>query len=365
MDEVVVGLGERRYPIRIGSNCAAQLGDGVRDALPRCDRLLVVSDPEIARLHASPVLDSLRGAGFLVELLEIPEGEVYKTVATTERIWDHLITRGYTRQSAAVALGGGVVGDVTGFAAAAYMRGIEFVQVPTTLLAMVDSSVGGKTGVNHPRAKNVIGAFWQPRLVFMDMAFLETLPPEEFRSGFAEVIKHGVIRDADYFAFLEERLDAIFALDHEALAHTVKVSCEIKSAVVAADEREGGLRAILNFGHTLGHALEALGGYGGLRHGEAVAVGMVGAARIAERMGLTSEETGARLRKLVARSGLPSRFPDLGVDSVLDRLKSDKKVRDGRVRFVLPTRIGDVVIRDDVPRGIIADTIREMGGGRS
>ena len=360
MREIVVGLEERQYPIRIGSDCVAELGPQARAALPRCDRLLVVSNPEIARLHAAPVLESLRGAGLETELFEIPEGETHKNVDTVGAIWDHLIMGSYTRQSAIAALGGGVVGDVAGFAAASYMRGIGYIQLPTTLLAMVDSSVGGKTGINHPHAKNIIGAFWQPKLVFMDMALLGTLFEEEFRSGFAEVIKHGVIRDAGYFAYLEDNLDAIFALDGTALAHVVAGSCEIKADVVAQDEREGGLRAILNCGHTLGHAIEALTGYGGARHGEAVAVGMIAAARIAAKMDLTSEETETRLRALIERASLPTRFPELDVAVLIARLRTDKKVRDGRVRFVLPTRIGDVTIRDDVPSKVIEETVRGM-----
>jgi len=362
METITVGLGERQYPIQIGSERVADLGAAAREALPRCDRLLVVSNADIAALHAQPVLESLRAGGFEPALLELPEGEAKKTVATVERVWDHLITKGYTRQSALVALGGGVVGDITGFAAASYMRGIDCIQVPTSLLAMVDSSVGGKTGVNHPRAKNTIGAFWQPRLVFIDTAFLHTLPPEELRAGFAEVIKHGCIRNTAYFEFLETHLDAIFALDDAALARVVAGSCEIKADVVARDERESGLRTILNYGHTLGHAVETLAGYGQVRHGEAVAIGMVAAAGIAVEMGLCDPGVLNRTRSLIERSGLPTRFPsDLTTGAVLGKLKSDKKVQDGRVRFVLPTSLGEVTIRDDVPRETIAATIESTG----
>ncbi|MBN1866175.1 3-dehydroquinate synthase [Candidatus Sumerlaeota bacterium] len=366
MEEIVVGLGERKYPIRIGCECARELGGQVRAALPRCDRLMVVTNPDIARLYAEPVLESLRATGLAVDLFEIPEGESSKCIAVLETIWDRLIRSGFTRQSALVALGGGVVGDVAGFAAATYMRGIDVVQVPTTLLAMVDSSVGGKTAVNHPLAKNIVGAFWQPRLVFMDIAFLRTLPVEEFRSGFAEVIKHGVIRDAEYFRFLEEDLDRIFALDGDTLGRVVRVSCEIKASVVEEDERESGLRAILNCGHTLGHAIEALGGYGeGSRHGEAVAVGMLAEARVAERLGLIDAESVARIQHLLERSGLPVRCPAFPVAEIVDRLKSDKKVRDGRVTFVLPSGIGWVATRNDVPRDLIAEILIEMGANSS
>ncbi|HPS03087.1 MAG TPA: 3-dehydroquinate synthase [Candidatus Sumerlaeota bacterium] len=365
MEEILVGLGDRQYPIRIGCDCVAALGAQAREALPRCDRIAVVSNPEIARLHGAAVLESLCQAGFNAELIEIPEGEAQKTVETVHRIWDHLIEHGYTRQSALVALGGGVVGDMTGFAAATYMRGIEFIQVPTTLLAMVDSSVGGKTGVNLTRAKNSVGAFWQPKLVFMDLVFLRTLPVEEFRSGFAEVIKHGVIRDADYFEFLEKNRERIFALDGEALVRVVAGSCRVKADVVAHDEREAGLRAILNFGHTVGHALEALSGYGQVRHGEAVAIGMVAAARIARAMGVcTDEALTGRLERLIETSGLPACIQGLELQAVLDRMKSDKKVLDGHLRFVLPVKMGEVVIRNDVPREILSRVIEEMGALR-
>ena len=356
MEKVTVNLGDKSYGIFIDSDWIASLGGRVREVID-ANRILIVSNPTVAGHYGAAALESLRGAGYKAELIEIPEGEENKSVATVERIWDYLIRNGYSRQSALVALGGGVVGDITGFAAASYMRGIEFVQVPTTLLAMVDSSVGGKTGVNHPLAKNIIGAFWQPRLVFVDVACLRTLPVEELRSGFAEVIKHGVIRDAEYFAFLEQNLDKIFGLEREALIHTVEVSCAIKADVVSQDERENGLRAILNFGHTLGHTIEALRHYEGSRHGEAVSIGMVGAAGIAERMGLAASDVTARLRKLIERTGLPVAFPDFPVGQILNRLKSDKKVKNDRIRFVLPTRIGDVVVRDDVPTEIIAGVI--------
>jgi 3-dehydroquinate synthase len=362
MEEIIVGLGDRQYPIRIGCDCVAELGAQAREALPRCDRIAVVSNPEIARLHGGAVLESLRQAGFNAELVEIPEGEAQKTVETVHRIWDHLIEHGYTRQSALVALGGGVVGDMTGFAAATYMRGIAFIQVPTTLLAMVDSSVGGKTGVNLTRAKNSVGAFWQPKRVFMDLAFLRTLPIEEFRSGFAEVIKHGVIRDAGYFEFLEKNLERIFALDGAAMTHVVAGSCRVKADVVAHDERESGLRAILNYGHTVGHAIEALSGYGQVRHGEAVAIGMVAAARIARAIGVcTDEALTDRLERLIEASGLPARIQGLELQAVLDRMKSDKKVLDGCLRFVLPVKLGEVVIRNDVPRDVLSRVIEEMG----
>jgi 3-dehydroquinate synthase len=364
MDDLIVGLGDRQYPIVIGASNLSALGQRVREALPKCDRLLVVTNPEVGRLHAGKVTRSLERAGLTVEVLGIQEGERHKTVATAEEIWDHLIRHGYTRQSALLALGGGVVGDITGFAAACYMRGIAFIQVPTTLLAMVDSSVGGKTGVNHPHAKNTIGAFWQPRLVFMDIALLGTLPVEEFRSGFAEVVKHGVIRDAAYFAYLEKNLDLIFGQNASALTHVVEGSCRIKAVVVERDEREAGLRAILNFGHTVGHAVEALSEYGTVRHGYAGSIGMAAAVGIAERMGLCHPGLHCRLTGLLEICGLPIRLPVLDEQKVMEHLRTDKKVRDGKVRFVLPVQMGEVVIRDDVSAEVIIETLRAMKEGK-
>lgn len=360
MQEIQVGLEERTYPIHIDHGCKARIGELARRALPRCDRLLVVTDSRVGPIHGRALRDALSATdGPRAEILEIPEGETHKRVETVGGVWNYLIAQGYTRQSALVALGGGVVGDIAGFAAATYMRGIPFIQAPTSLLAMVDSSVGGKTGVNHPRAKNIIGAFWQPRLVFIDTACLSTLAPEEFRSGYAEVLKHGVIRDAEYFSFLEDRHDDIFALRPEALEHTVAVSCRIKAAVVAHDEREAGLRAILNCGHTLGHAVEALSNYT-VRHGEAVAIGLAAAGRIAVRMGLLDAADAARIETQLARAGLPVRFPALPTQEILARTRSDKKVRDGRVRYILPVAIGDVVIRDDVGDETVARVVEEM-----
>lgn len=363
MREITVGLGDRAYPILIDSDWATDFGPMAYKALGECDRVLVVSNTDVAPLHADTILTSLRGSGLEAELLALPEGEDKKTVETTGLIWDHLIAKGYTRQSALVALGGGVVGDITGFAAASYMRGIRFIQVPTSLLAMVDSSVGGKTGVNHPQAKNIIGAFWQPRMVFIDTEFLKTLPSEEFRSGYAEVIKHGVIRDPKYFRFLETEHDNIFQLDGPSLEYIVQGSCEIKSAVVAEDEREGGVRAILNFGHTIGHAVETLAGYGNVRHGEAVAIGMLGAARIADKMGLVeNENVRERLENIVDIAGLPTRLPGgMPVEKILRKMLSDKKVLSGRLRFILVDALGSVVIRDDVPQDILIKTLEEMG----
>jgi len=362
MKEITVGLGERSYPILICETATHEMAERIRQALPGCDHLILISNSTIGRLHASGAIHLLETTGTHIDTIEIPEGETAKNTRVVNYVWDFLIEHNCTRQSALVALGGGVVGDITGFAAACYMRGINFIQLPTTLLSMVDSSVGGKTGVNHPRAKNVIGAFWQPRLVCINLGTLRTLPVEEFRSGFAEVIKHGVIRDSGYFEYLEEKLDAIFSLDTHTLEHVVAGSCQIKAEVVSKDERESGLRAILNYGHTVGHAIEALGDYGSIRHGEGVAVGMIAAAEISHRMNLCDARTVERITKLIERSSLPTRLPgNLTAESVLERMQLDKKVRDGKVRFVLPTGIGEVTIRNDVPPETIADVLHGMG----
>ncbi len=340
---LTVELGPRSYPIEITSGAlAAALGPRLRAACPRARHAAVITDSNVAPLYAQPALESLRAAGLSASLFAIPAGETSKSLAVLSSIYDHLLENRLSRQDALVALGGGVVGDLAGFAAATILRGVDFAQIPTSLVAMVDSSVGGKTGVNHPLGKNLIGAFWQPRLVFVDTAALRTLPRAEFVAGMGEVIKHGVIRDAAYFEFLEESLDRILALEPAALARVVEGSCRIKAAIVAEDERETrGLRAILNFGHTIGHALEAVAGYGALRHGEAVAIGMEAAGWIALRRGRWTAAERERVSRLIERAGLPRRPPaGASREAILEAMALDKKVKDGRVRFVLPARIG-------------------------
>jgi len=356
-ETLFVELGERRYPIHIGQNCLYLLGQALREHAPAA-RLLVVSDNRVHELYGEAVLSALSESGFLVESLVIPEGEKFKTIDSCLSIWNYMLANNFTRESVVIALGGGVVGDIAGFAAAAYMRGVPYVQVPTTLLAMVDSSVGGKTGVNHPLGKNMIGAFHQPRLVFVDLGCLATLSREEFRAGFAEVIKYGVIRDAEFFAFCETERQAIFDLNPKALRHVVKTSCAIKADVVAADELEGGLRAILNFGHTIGHAVESLTNYSLLKHGEAVAIGMVAAGRIAVRLGRFDEAEQRRLERLIEAAGLPVRIPArLDGEDLIERLRKDKKARRGEVRFVLPEAIGRVCIESNVPPTVLRDVL--------
>jgi 3-dehydroquinate synthase len=335
-----VELGLRRYPIVIGAgllggafNLAEYLAGG---------DCLIVSNETVAPLY----IDKLKAclAGKTIAAIELPDGEAFKTTDTLHRVLDKLVEIGANRDTTVVALGGGVVGDIAGFAAASYMRGIGFVQVPTTLLAQVDSSVGGKTGINHAQGKNLIGAFYQPSVVLIDTETLATLPERELKAGLAEVIKYGAIADIAFLAWLEENLDALLSGDATALAYAIERSCAIKAEVVAEDERESGRRAILNFGHTFGHAIENCLGYGEWLHGEAVAAGMVMAAELS---GIDKSEL-SRLKNLIARAGLPTAAPDIGSSKMLDAMSRDKKVRQKEIRFVLLRELGDAFITADV-----------------
>ena len=347
-----VELSANPYPIVIGGGALGQLGEQVSaQGLKTGTKVLVVTNPVVHAHYGATALASLSAAGYDASLLVIEAGEDQKTPATVGLIHDAAFARKLERGSLIVALGGGVVGDMAGFAAASWLRGIAVVQVPTTLLAMVDAAIGGKTGVNHPGGKNLIGAFHQPRLVLIDPDTLATLPEREFRAGMAEVIKYGVIGDGALFEELEQAgagLAAMEQLPSELLQRILERSAAAKARVVAADEREGGLRAILNYGHTLGHVVEALCGYGTYLHGEAVAIGMVAAGELSLELGLWSHDDQQRQRRVIAQAGLPLAWPPLEAEAVLACLQGDKKVRDGRVRFVLPTGIGQVDIRDDV-----------------
>lgn len=349
---IPVALAQQPYEVMIEAGGLDRLGQRLSDAGVRSGRkVLVVSNPDVATPYGERCLTSLRQAGFDAHLVVLEAGEDRKTLASISLIHDAAFAQRLERSSLMVALGGGVVGDMTGFAAATWLRGIGVVQVPTTLLAMVDASIGGKTGVNHPGGKNLIGAFHQPQLVLIDPDSLATLPEREFRAGMAEVIKYGVIGDADLFRELEaagERLASMRTLPAPLLQRILERSAAAKARVVAADEREGGLRAILNYGHTLGHVVETLCGYGTYLHGEAVAIGMVAAGELALELGLWSAEDQARQRAVIAAAGLPGRWPELDNAAVLECLQGDKKVRDGCVRFVLPTSLGSVEIRSDV-----------------
>ena len=351
LQTIAVELETNPYPVVIGAAGLEQLGELLlQRGIKAGTKVLVVTNPVVQQHYGARCLESLRLAGLQAELLVIEAGEEQKTTATVALIHDAAFAQRLERGSLMVALGGGVVGDMTGFAAATWLRGIGVVQVPTTLLAMVDAAIGGKTGVNHAGGKNLIGAFHQPRLVLIDPDTLQTLPEREFRAGMAEVIKYGVIGDPALFEALEAAGDLrnLRAVGPQLLQTLLERSAAAKARVVAADEREGGLRAILNYGHTLGHVVEALCGYGTYLHGEAVAIGMVAAGELALELGLWSAEEQRRQRDVIAAAGLPLTWPDLEPTAVLECLQGDKKVRDGCVRFVLPTALGQVEIRSDV-----------------
>jgi 3-dehydroquinate synthase len=336
-ESLEVALGERSYPIHIGTGLLDQIGM-LRPLLSK--QVAVVTNDVVAPIYLERLLARLQAEGVQAVSIVLPDGEAHKDWASLQMIYDALLTHRCERNTTLLALGGGVVGDITGFASATYQRGTPFIQIPTTLLSQVDSSVGGKTAINHPLGKNMIGAFHQPRAVLIDTDTLNTLQPREYRAGLAEVIKHGVIRDAAYFDAIEQHLAAILARQSEALAWVVKRSCEIKAEVVAQDERESGLREILNFGHTFGHAIEAGFGYGVWLHGEAVATGMVMASDLSRRMGLLDGVQAERISKLLAASGLPVRAEGLGAARFMDLMRIDKKSREGRMRFILSHGIG-------------------------
>ena len=346
-----VALERDPYDVVISAGGIDFLGNELRRlGIREHTKILVVSNVDVATPYGSRCLTSLEQAGFQATLLTIPAGEEQKTLTTFSTILDAAKDEGLERQSLMLALGGGIVGDMTGFAAACWLRGIGVIQVPTTLLAMVDAAIGGKTGVNHPGGKNLIGAFHQPRLVMIDPDTLQTLPTREFRAGLAEVIKYGVIGDSDLFKLLErsDSFDSPLSISIELLATMLERSAQAKALVVAADEKEGGQRAILNYGHTFGHVVETLTGYGTWLHGEAVAIGMVAVAALAVQRGVMAQTDAERQTRLIQSAGLPSQWPDLDPDCVLKTLQGDKKVRDGRLRFVLPSSIGVVSIVDDV-----------------
>ncbi|MGB1195326.1 MAG: 3-dehydroquinate synthase [Synechococcus sp.] len=346
-----VALERNPYDVIIGSGQLARVGDAISALQVRAGtRILVVSNPDVADHYAAQCLSSLETAGLKPVLLTIDAGEEQKTLDTLRFILDAAQHNGLERTSLMLALGGGVVGDMTGFAAACWLRGIRVIQVPTTLLAMVDASIGGKTGVNHPCGKNLIGAFHQPSLVMIDPLTLRTLPAREFRAGMAEVIKYGVIGDPELFERLEQAEDLSHPgrMTPELLQTILERSAQAKAAVVAADEREGGRRAILNYGHTFGHVVETLTGYGTWLHGEAVAIGMATVGQLAVNKGLWTDSDQQRQLTLIQKAGLPTAWPSLNIDKVLDTLRSDKKVRHGQLRFVLPDAIGSVLISDQI-----------------
>lgn len=363
MDSVIgVNLPEQSYQIAVVAGGLDDLGVWM-SRLKLGKKVLVVSNPVIFKKYGERTLAALKLVGYEVSTCTLPAGERYKTLKSVQKIYDVALENRLERSSTIVALGGGVVGDMAGFAAATWLRGINVVQVPTSLLAMVDSSVGGKTGVNHPQGKNLIGAFYQPRFVLIDPLVLKTLPPREFRAGMAEVIKYGIIWDAELFDKLEaaKRLDQLRYVDEELLSLILTRSCQAKADVVGKDEKEAGLRAILNYGHTIGHAVESLTGYKLVNHGEAVAIGMVAAGQIAVQLQMWKSEEAQRQDALIEKTGLPTQLPSgLDIDAIVDSLQTDKKVKDGKVRFILPTQIGAVTITDQVPADVIRQVLMQM-----
>jgi 3-dehydroquinate synthase len=360
--ELLQSSAQQSYDVAIATGALSQL-DHWLQPLKLGQKLLLVSNPMIFRRYGEQAVAALTQTGFEVTTCLLPAGERYKTAATLQKIYDAALAARLERSSTILALGGGIVGDMSGFAAATWLRGIAFVQLPTSLLAMVDASIGGKTGINHPQGKNLIGAFHQPRLVLIDPEVLKTLPPREFRAGMAEVIKYGVIWDAELFEQLEAapRLDQQRYISADLMQSILTRSCQAKAQVVSQDEKEAGLRAILNYGHTIGHAVESLTGYRLVNHGEAVAIGMVAAGQIAVALGLWPQDMANRQHQVIQAAGLPTRLPEqlanpTAVEQILAALQSDKKVQSGKVRFVLPTQIGSAIVTDQAD----AETIRNV-----
>ncbi len=362
-ETLTVELGERSYPIFIGSGLLGQ--PALAQPFVQSGQILVVTNTTIAPLYLEQVrhwLGQSCTSSLQLETLSLPDGEQYKQLASVEQIFDRLLELGFNRKAMIVALGGGVVGDMAGFAAACYQRGVPFLQIPTTLLSQVDSSVGGKTGVNHPRGKNMIGAFYQPEAVFIDTDVLQTLPERELAAGLAEVIKYGLIADAEFFGWLELNIEQLLRKDPEALQYAIRRSCEIKADVVSQDEKESGLRAILNLGHTYGHAIETEMGYGHWLHGEAVAAGMVMACELSRELGWLEPEVAERARALIRKAQLPvAPPPEMPGDAFKKHMKVDKKVLDGRIRLVLLKGLGQATVTSDFDPRHFARQLAALG----
>jgi 3-dehydroquinate synthase len=353
MRSLTVELGDRSYPILIGPGLLSAHEIVARHVAAR--EIALISNSIVAPLYAERLQQAFRGRK-LIEVV-LPDGEQYKTLDSASRVFDVLMANRVARDAAVVALGGGVIGDLAGFVAACFQRGVDLIQVPTTLLAQVDSSVGGKTAVNHPGGKNMIGAFYQPHAVIADTDTLSTLPDRELRAGLAEVIKYGLICDAAFFGWIESNIDALLARDVGALTHAIHRSCEIKAQIVGRDEREQGERALLNLGHTFGHAIESATGYVEWLHGEAVAAGLLMATDMSGRIGGVTPDTVARLRRLLERAGLPLRAPPIGAARALDFMRVDKKIQGGRIRLVLLQALGRAVVTGDYPDSVLEATL--------
>ncbi|MFC1767647.1 3-dehydroquinate synthase [Candidatus Margulisiibacteriota bacterium] len=370
MPKVRVNLDENSYDINVGAGILGELG-GILKKENNLEKLIVITDPLVNELWGSTLRSSLKSSGFSFEIIEIPRGERYKNLKIAYKLYDRLLKLEAHRDCCVIAFGGGVIGDLAGFVASTYMRGTYLVHVPTTLLAQVDASIGGKTSVNHPKGKNLIGVFYQPLFVCCDVEMLTSLPQKEIRTGLAEVIKYGVIEDEDFFKFLESnshQLNTKAFEEKDTLKAALKVwqiivteSCKIKARVVGQDEKERGLRMILNFGHTIGHAIETLTKYSSYTHGEAVAIGMVAAAMISKEMKMLDEDSVNRIKGLLEKLKLPTSVDGLYAKRIIRNLRVDKKIREGKIKFVLPKKIGKVEIRDDVPIQIVRKVLKSLG----
>ncbi|WP_188993830.1 3-dehydroquinate synthase [Paenibacillus nasutitermitis] len=360
MRELSVELGERSYPIFIGEGLLEQAGELFeKQGIGKKSPVLIVTDEHVAVRHLDKLVDVLQRSGYQTESAVVPPGETSKSLAVFEDLMTKALQAGLDRKSTIVALGGGVVGDLAGFVAASYMRGIKFVQVPTTILAH-DSSVGGKVAVNHPQAKNIIGAFHQPELVLYDLNTLQTLPAREVSAGLSEVVKHGLIWDSEFVQWCDDHGDRLLALDPEALGYALYKGCTVKAAVVSRDERENDLRMILNLGHTIGHALEAVAGYNELLHGEAISIGMVGSARLAVELG-APQEVLTVTKRVLSRVGLPVRLPEhLDTDRIMEAMMHDKKFLEGTMIFIVPTAIGQVEINKSVSTELVRKIVEQL-----
>jgi len=357
MQKVSVRLGSNSYNIHIGPGLLAQTGQKLKE-IGFSGKLVIITDPTVKRLYGNSLQQSLAGSGFEVLIIEVPEGEEQKSLETAGKLY-HELTDVYTERTTPIlALGGGVIGDLAGFVAATYMRGVPLIQIPTTLLAQGDSSIGGKVAVNHGQLKNKIGAFYHPRLTISDISTLKTLSTRELSDGLAEIIKHGVIQDREFFSYLEENLAKIKSLDEPVLERVISHSAEIKVGVVEKDELDLGLRNILNYGHTVGHAIETVSELK-VWHGEAVAIGMLAEARIANKLGVLDQSETVRLKNLIATAGLPTRLPGLQLEKLIQAMKHDKKILQGKIRFVLPKSIGEVFITEEVSQSIIEQALQD------
>ena len=358
MKKIDVRLGQNSYSVHIGAGILSQTGQRLKE-LGYIDKAVIITNPVVKKLYGTRLKRCLVEAGYRTAILEVPDGEEHKSLESAGKLYQQLAEFGAERSTPILALGGGVIGDLAGFVAATYMRGVPLLQLPTTLLAQCDSSIGGKTAVNHVQLKNEIGAFYQPKMTISDISTLKSLPKEEFTSGLAEVIKHAVIKDAQFFVYLEKNLDLIKALDDNVLEAIIAKSAQIKAEVVEIDEKDAGLRNILNFGHTVGHALESVTNFQ-VAHGQAVSIGMVAAAKIAAAMDILDSGNVTRLKNLLEKAGLMTKLPLMEVKPLIQAMQYDKKVVSGKIRFVLPQNIGQVFIKDDVNPAIVEKVLGEM-----